>query len=203
MPTRRLGNSSIEVSALGLGCMPLSSTYGASDEAEALAMLDRAIELGVTLLDTADVYGDGHNEALIGRAIRGRLARVVLASKFGQISRPGDVPRIDGRPAYVARACEASLKRLGVETIDLYYQEVNAAIRRHLQADNLAVAIVTRDAAAFRDELLSGEPSTVTYNTDVGEAILAEDEAIRSFPLAINRDRVRVVPVGEMFVEVN
>ena len=91
--------------------------------------------------------------------------------------------------------------RTRLESLTL--DEVNAAIRRHLQADNLAVAIVTRDAAAFRDELLSGEPSTVTYNTDVGEAILAEDEAIRSFPLAINRDRVRVVPVGEMFVEVS
>ena len=79
---------------------------------------------------------------------------------------------------------------------------VNAAIKRHLQADNLAVAIVTRDAAAFRDELLSGEPSTVTYNIQVGEAILAEDEEIRSYPLAINWDRVRVVPVEEMFVEV-
>ena len=80
---------------------------------------------------------------------------------------------------------------------------VNAAIRRHLQADNLAVAIVTRDAEAFRDELLSGEPSAVTYNTEVGEAILVEDEEIKSYPLAINADRVRVVPVGEMFVEVS
>ena len=84
----------------------------------------------------------------------------------------------------------------------LTVEEVNAAIRRHLQADNLAVAIVTRDAEAFRDELLSGEPSSVTYNTEVGEAILAEDDAIKSYPLAINRDRVRVVPVAEMFVEV-
>ena len=88
--------------------------------------------------------------------------------------------------------------RLESLTVD----EVNAAIRRHLQADNLAVAIVTRDAGAFRDELLSGEPSAVTYNAEVGEAILAEDEAIKPYPLAINADRVRVVPVGEMFVEV-
>ena len=89
--------------------------------------------------------------------------------------------------------------RLESLTVD----EVNAAIRRHLQADNLAVAIVTRDAEAFRDELLSGEPSVVTYNTEVGEAILAEDEEIKPYPLAINADRVRVVPVGEMFVEVS
>ena len=89
--------------------------------------------------------------------------------------------------------------RLASLTVD----EVNAAIRRHLQADNLAVAIVTRDAEAFRDELLSGEPSAVTYNTDVGEAILAEDEEIKPYPLAINADRVRVVPVEEMFVEVS
>ena len=87
--------------------------------------------------------------------------------------------------------------RLEALTLD----DVNAAVRRHLQADNLAVAIVTRDAAAFRDELLSGAPSTVTYNTEVGEAILAEDEEIRSYPLAINRDRVRVVAVEDMFVD--
>ena len=88
--------------------------------------------------------------------------------------------------------------RLELLTVD----EVNAAIRRHLQVDNLAVAIVTGDAEVFRDELLSGAPSTVTYNTEVGETILAEDEEIRSYPLAINIDRVRVVPVAEMFVEV-
>ena len=121
MLTRHLGNSSIEVSALGLGCMPLSSSYGPAGEDEALATLGRAIELGVSFLDTADLYGGGHNEALVGRAMRGRRDRVVLASKFGQVPQADGSVRADGSPAYVARACEASLKRLGVETIDLYY----------------------------------------------------------------------------------
>lgn len=120
MRTRRLGNSPLHVSALGLGCFPMSSSYGPSDEADAIATIHRAIELGVSLLDTADLYGRGHNEELVGRAIRGRRDRVVLATKFGQVPHPDGV-RIDGRPGYVARACEASLKRLGVETIDLYY----------------------------------------------------------------------------------
>ncbi len=121
MLTRPLGNSAIEVSALGLGCMPLSASYGPANEAEALATLGRAIELGAAFLDTADVYGNGHNEELVGRAIRGRRDRVVLASKFGQVPQADGRLRADGRPAYVARACEASLRRLGVETIDLYY----------------------------------------------------------------------------------
>ena len=121
MRTRRLGNSSIEVSVLGFGCMPLSSGYAPAEEAEALATLDRALELGVTLLDTADVYGGGHNEALVGRAIAGRRDQVVLASKFGQVPQGDGTVRIDGRPDYIARACEASLGRLGIEVIDLYY----------------------------------------------------------------------------------
>jgi aryl-alcohol dehydrogenase-like predicted oxidoreductase len=121
MLTRRLGNCAIEISAIGLGCMPLSHGYGESDEGEALATLERAVELGLTFLDTADVYGNGHNERLIGRFLKGRRERVVLASKFGQVPEGGARPRIDGRPAYVAEACDASLARLGVETIDLYY----------------------------------------------------------------------------------
>ncbi len=122
MRTRRLGNSALRVSAIGLGCMPLSSGYAPADEAEALATLARALDLGVTLLDTADVYGGGHNEELVGRAIAGRRDEVVLASKFGQVPQGDGTVRIDGRPDYVAAACEASLQRLGVEAIDLYYQ---------------------------------------------------------------------------------
>ena len=121
MPTRRLGNSDLQIPAIGLGCMPLSHGYGESDETEAMATLKRAIELGAGFLDTADIYGKGHNESLVGRALKGRRDRVVLASKFGQVPEGGERPRIDGRPDYVARACDASLARLGVETIDLYY----------------------------------------------------------------------------------
>lgn len=121
MQERQLG--ALKVSAIGLGCMGMSEFYGAGDEAEAIATIHRALDLGVTLLDTADMYGVGRNEELVGRAIRGRREQVVLATKFGNVRAPdGSFVRIDGRPEYVRAACEASLRRLGVETIDLYYQ---------------------------------------------------------------------------------
>ncbi len=121
MKTRRLGNSALEVSAIGLGCMPLSSNYGPADDAESVATVRRALDLGIGFLDTADVYGDGHNERLVGQAIAGRRKEVVLASKFGQVPKNAEGRRVDGRPDYARRACEASLARLGVEAIDLYY----------------------------------------------------------------------------------
>ena len=124
MKTRRLGRGGAEVSALGLGCMGMSGAYGARDDAEARATLDRAIELGVTFLDTADVYGAGHNETFVGAALRGRRDSVFLATKFGNLwGQPGTPApdRVDGSPAYVAKACEGSLDRLGTDVIDLYY----------------------------------------------------------------------------------
>jgi aryl-alcohol dehydrogenase-like predicted oxidoreductase len=124
MHTRRLGKSALSVSALGLGCMGMSEFYGARDDAESIATIHRALDLGCTFLDTADIYGPYLNEELVGRAIRGRRAAVVLATKFGIVRDPQNpqVRGIDGSPAYVRRACEASLRRLGVEVIDLYYQ---------------------------------------------------------------------------------
>jgi aryl-alcohol dehydrogenase-like predicted oxidoreductase len=119
---RSLGSSGLQVSALGLGCMSFSGVYGASDDGAAIALIRQAIERGVTLLDTADMYGWGHNETLVGKAIAGRRGDIVLASKFGQVQRPGGLNGVDGRPAYVTKACDESLKRLGVEVIDLYYQ---------------------------------------------------------------------------------
>lgn len=118
--TRRLGD--LEVSALGLGCMGMSATYGPADDTESVRVIHRAIELGVTFLDTADVYGVGHNEELVGRAIADRRDQVVLATKFG-IRRVvgGGVVEVDGSPEYVRDAIDRSLKRLGVDTIDLYY----------------------------------------------------------------------------------
>ena len=121
MDQRQLGRSGPVVSAMGLGCWGMSGTYGESDDAEALRVFDRALELGITLIDTADTYGNGHNEEFVGRALRGRRDRVVLATKFGRANIDG-VRAVNGRPEYVRSACDASLKRLGVDTIDLFYQ---------------------------------------------------------------------------------
>ncbi|MFK0231734.1 aldo/keto reductase [Streptomyces vinaceus] len=120
IPTRHLGG--LTVSAQGLGCMGMSHGYGATDDAESVATLHRALDLGVTLLDTADFYGSGHNEELIGRAVAGRRDEVVLATKFGFANRLGEPTLVRGDAAYVRQACEASLRRLGVDHIDLYYQ---------------------------------------------------------------------------------
>jgi aryl-alcohol dehydrogenase-like predicted oxidoreductase len=123
MQMRSLGDG-LTVSALGLGCMGMSEFYGARDEREAVATIHRALELGVTLLDTADIYGPHTNEELVGRAIDGRREEVVVATKFGMLRDPAQpaLRGISGRPDYVHSACEASLRRLGVDHIDLYYQ---------------------------------------------------------------------------------
>jgi aryl-alcohol dehydrogenase-like predicted oxidoreductase len=123
MQTRTLGNGLV-VSALGLGCMGMSGMYGVADETESIETIHKAIDLGVTFLDTADAYGSGHNETLIGKAIRDRRDKVIIATKFGlsDISKGGYTIPVNGRPEYVRSACDASLQRLGVDTIDLYYQ---------------------------------------------------------------------------------
>jgi aryl-alcohol dehydrogenase-like predicted oxidoreductase len=123
MQTRRLGSEGLRVSAQGLGCMGMSEFYGSADEDEAIATIDRALELGITFLDTADMYGPFTNEKLVGRAIADRRDEVVLATKFGnERAEDGGFLGINGKPDYVHRACDASLRRLGVDHIDLYYQ---------------------------------------------------------------------------------
>jgi aryl-alcohol dehydrogenase-like predicted oxidoreductase len=119
MHTRQLGP--LRVSAIGLGCMGMTPIYGEPDEGECIATVHRAVELGVTMIDTADMYGNGRNEELVGRALQGRREGVVLATKFGNIRTADGKPDVNGHPDYVPQACDASLQRLGVETIELYY----------------------------------------------------------------------------------
>ncbi len=119
---RTLGTGPLAVSPIGLGCMSLSGVYGAADDAASEALVHHAIDNGVNHFDSSDMYGWGHNETVLGRAIKGRRDAVVLATKFGQIRREGGANGVDGRPEYVMQACDASLARLGVDVIDLYYQ---------------------------------------------------------------------------------
>jgi aryl-alcohol dehydrogenase-like predicted oxidoreductase len=123
MQQRSLGTGGLTVSAVGLGLMGMSEFYGAADEAESIATIHRALDLGVYFFDTADMYGVGHNERLLGRALKGRRQQAVVATKFGNVRGPnGERLGISGKPDYVRSACEASLQRLGIEAIDLYYQ---------------------------------------------------------------------------------
>ncbi|MGD0258952.1 MAG: aldo/keto reductase [Verrucomicrobiota bacterium] len=123
MKTRQLGKSGLKVSAIGLGCMGMSEFYGPGDEAEAMATIHCALDLGVNFLDTADMYGLGANETLVGKAIRDRRSQIVLATKFGNVrDATGKFLGVNGRPEYVRSACDTSLKRLGIDVIDLYYQ---------------------------------------------------------------------------------
>jgi aryl-alcohol dehydrogenase-like predicted oxidoreductase len=175
---RKLGTQGLVVSEQGLGCMGMSEFYGPRDDAESLRTLDRALELGVDFLDTADVYGPLANEELVGKALHGRRDRVVLATKFGNVRTPeGKFLGVDGRPEYVRKACEASLMRLGVDVIDLYYQHrvdpktpiedtvgamaelVNAGKVRYLGLSEAAPATIRRAHAVYPISALQTEYS--------------------------------------------
>jgi aryl-alcohol dehydrogenase-like predicted oxidoreductase len=121
LPQRAIGKSGINCSAIGLGCMSFSGVYGPSEDAAATALIHEAIEAGVTMFDSSDAYGKGHNETLLGNALKGKRQGIVIATKFGNLGGAGG-KYADGRPEFVQSSCEASLKRLGVDVIDLYYQ---------------------------------------------------------------------------------
>ena len=122
MEQRQLGRTGLKVSALGLGLMSMSGVYGNANDEESIGVVHYAIDRGINFLDSADMYGWGHNETLLGKALKGRRDKVIVASKFGQVKLADGKQGVDGRPEYVMQACEASLKRLGIEVIDLYYQ---------------------------------------------------------------------------------
>ncbi|MDI9239999.1 aldo/keto reductase [Lysobacter sp. LF1] len=189
-PRRTLGRQGLTVSAIGLGCMGMSDFYGPSDEAENLAVLNHALDIGVNFLDTADMYGVGRNEELLAKVLKTRRNDVVLATKFGNVRSPtGEYLGIDGRPEYVAAACDASLKRLGVDHIDLYYQHrvdpkvpiedtVGAMSRlvesgkvRHLGLSEASGATIRRAAAVHPIAALQSEYSLWTRDV--------EDDALR------------------------
>jgi aryl-alcohol dehydrogenase-like predicted oxidoreductase len=189
MEKRQIGT--LEVSAIGLGCMGMSEFYGPSDEKESLATIERARELGVTFLDTADAYGIGRNEELVGRAIRGRRQDFVVATKCGFVRDPTNpqVRGVSGRPEYVRQACDRSLARLGIETIDLYYQHridpqvaieetvgamadlVRAGKVRHLGLSEAAPATLRRAHAVHRITALQTEYSL--WSRDPEDGLLA------------------------------
>ena len=189
MRHRVLGQG-LRVSAIGLGCMGMSEFYGAQDEAESIATIHRALDLGVSFLDTADMYGVGRNEALVGKAIKGRRDEVVLATKFGNVrGADGAFLGVNGRPDYVRECCDASLKRLGVETIDLYYQHrvdpktpiedtvgamaelVKAGKVRHLGLSEAAAETIRRAHATHPIAALQTEYSL--WSRDAEDGILA------------------------------
>ena len=122
MKSKKLGTSDLDLPVIGLGCMVMPGFYTPGSEADAIATLHRAAEIGVTHLDSSDLYGAGKNEELLGRAVKGRRERYIIATKFGNVRGPDGKPAINGRPDYVQQACEASLKRLDIDVIDLYYQ---------------------------------------------------------------------------------
>ena len=187
MRTRELGRSGLKVSSIGLGCMGMSQFYGVRDDVESIATIHAALDAGITLLDTADIYGPFINEQLVGQAIKGRRDEVVLATKFGFQHDPADPVRvINGQPAYVHAACDASLRRLGVDVIDLYYlHRVDAAVPieetvgamaelkragkvRHLGLSEVAPATLRRACAEHPISALQSEYSLWTREPEDG-----------------------------------
>ena len=199
--TRTLGRDGLTVSAPGLGCMGMSQSYGAADRDESLATIRRALDLGVTFLDTSDVYGDGHNEELVGEAIAGRRDEVQLATKFS-LSRRGDSMVVDGRPENVRACAEASLRRLRVDVIDLYYQHrvdrrvpiedtvgamaelVQQGKVRHLGLSEASAASIRRAVAVHPIAALQSEWSLWTRDLESDVLDVAREHGVGIVPFS-------------------
>jgi aryl-alcohol dehydrogenase-like predicted oxidoreductase len=200
LPTRHLGE--LTVAAQGLGCMGMSHGYGDSDDAQSIATIHRALDLGVTLLDTSDFYGSGHNEELIGRALAGRREQAAVATKFGFANRLGEPTAIRGDAAYVRQACDASLRRLGIDHIDLYYQHrvdpdvpieetvgamaelVEAGKVRYLGLSEAGAATIRRAHAVYPISALQSEWSLWTRDPEQETAPVCRELGIGLVPFS-------------------
>jgi aryl-alcohol dehydrogenase-like predicted oxidoreductase len=206
---RALGTGGLSVSAIGLGCMSLSGVYGAADDAASEALVRHAIDQGVDHLDSSDMYGWGHNEELLGRAIKGRRDQVMLATKFGQTQRPGQSNGVDGRPEYVMAACEASLKRLNEEVIDLYYQhrvdpnvpvEDTVGAMARLVEQGKVRYLGMSEAAPDRIRRAHAVHPIAAVQTEYSLLYRAEAEATRAVTTELGISFVAYAPLGRGFL---
>jgi aryl-alcohol dehydrogenase-like predicted oxidoreductase len=206
---RKLGTGGLSVTAIGLGCMSLSGVYGDADDANSEELIRYAIDLGVNHLDSSDMYGWGHNETVIGRAIKGRRDKIVLATKFGQTQRPGQSNGVNGRPEYVQEACEASLKRLGEDVIDLYYQhrvdpsvpveETVGAMKRLVEQGKVRFLGLS-EAAPDRVRRANAVHPIAAVQTEYSLLYRTEAEATREVSRSLGIGYVAYAPLGRGFL---
>jgi aryl-alcohol dehydrogenase-like predicted oxidoreductase len=206
---RTLGKSGLSVSAIGLGCMSLSGVYGAADDAVSEDLIRHAIDSGVNHFDSSDMYGWGHNELVLGKALKGRRDGVVVATKFGQIQRQGQSNGVNGSPAYVIEACEASLKRLGIDVIDLYYQhrvdpavpiEETVGAMAKLVAQGKVRFLGLSEAAPDRIRRAHGVHPIAAVQTEYSLLYRQEAEETRQMTTELGISFVAYAPLGRGFL---
>ena len=206
---RNLGTGGLSVSAIGLGLMSLSGVYGAADDAESEKLIHHAIDMGVDHMDSSDMYGWGHNEELLGRAIKGRRDKVMLATKFGQVQRPGQSNAVNGTPAFVIASCEASLKRLNEDVIDLYYQhrvDPNVPVEETVGAMKTLVEqgkvrfLGMSEASPDRVRRAHAVHPIAAVQTEYSLLYRAEAEATRAVTRELGISFVAYAPLGRGFL---